>query len=192
MSQGVPQSGGNRGYPHTKDVSDHFTTVMMMVMMLVKAQPISLPHPSSGLVGLLRLCVFAWHAMQALLQSTRVRSQQAGAAPPDWPHGRGERGTDTHERDTSPPVGNHSIASGGRLPGSHMINVPFARWSACMVVGEASGWSDWQSYSLDVSSINMLLSVIPSTPTSIPEYQNEELTLQDTSLPLCFIGSSFV
>lgn len=61
-----------------------------------------------------------------------------------------------------------------------------------MVVGKASGWSDWQSYSLDVSSINMLLSVIPSTPTSIPEYQNKELTLRDPSLPLCFIGSSFV
>lgn len=73
-----------------------------------------------------------------------------------------------------------------------MINVPFARWSAGMVVGKASGWSDWQSYSLDVSSINMLLSVIPSTPTSIPEYQNKELTLRDPSLPLCFIGSSFV
>lgn len=140
MSQGVPQSGGNRGYPHTKDVSDHFITVMMMmVMMLVKAQPISLPHPSSGLVGLLKLCVCAWHAVQALLQSTHVRSQQAGAAPPDWPRGRGERETDTHERDTSPPVGNHSIASGGRLPGISHDKCPL-----CQVVCRyGGGWGFW-------------------------------------------------
>lgn len=134
--------------------------------------------------------MYAWGDMQIPLQSTWVRSRQAGAAPPDGPDSRGERGTDTYKRDTSHALENHLISSEGRLPGDV--------WDKChlcqVVCIHGCGWSFWvvwlaklfPRFIFNWSCRSLSFFLISQS------IQNKELSLQEPSLPLCFIGSSFV
>lgn len=123
-------------------------------MVIVKTQPFSPLHPSKRLVGLSKiLCVCASDDKQAPLESTRVESRQAEAAPAGWPHGRGKRGPDTYKRDTNPPLENQLLRKADSQE-SRVINVTFAGWFTCMAVGEVSGWFDCQSSSIDSSAVS--------------------------------------